>query len=177
MNDRRSRPRLGEGYRMVVGQAPCRLGGRPGASVVVSGSILRSRCLVPEVTEGDGRGGSRTGTPRTQSSPRQRGGGADTPPTHWEVLLSLHSQHPHSRACHEVHTLGKSQSKRSGNREIWGLVMGTWPMAVASWVWKGSLGLSEPHPPQLQETLRRCRAHHGHGTTSILHGVGQGAAS
>lgn len=61
MNDRRSRPRLGEGYRMVVGQAPCRLGGRPGASVVVSGSILRSRCLVPEVTEGDCRGGAEQG--------------------------------------------------------------------------------------------------------------------
>lgn len=61
VNDRRSRPRLGEGYRMVVGQAPCRLGGSPGASVVVSGSILRSRCLVPEVTEGDCRGGAEQG--------------------------------------------------------------------------------------------------------------------
>lgn len=64
MNDRRSRPRLGEGYRMVVGQAPCRLGGRPGASVVVSGSILRSRCLVPEVTEGDCRGGEQNRDPK-----------------------------------------------------------------------------------------------------------------
>lgn len=67
MNDRRSRPRLGEGYRMVVGQAPCRLGGSPGASVVVSGSILRSRCLVPEVTEGDCRGGGAEQGPQEPS--------------------------------------------------------------------------------------------------------------
>lgn len=71
VNDRRSGPRLGEGYRMVVGQAPCRLGGRAGASVVVSGSILRSHDpgVWCQKSLKETAAGSRAGTPRTQSSP------------------------------------------------------------------------------------------------------------
>lgn len=109
-------------------------------------------------------GGSRAGTPRTQSFPQQRGG-EDTPP-HFQgavgqVLPSWPLPAPAQSAGHEVHTLEKSKSKTLGNQEIRGLVMGALlrgPMAVAAWVWKGSLGLSEPWLPQLQGTPQKVQS-------------------
>ena len=72
-----------------------------------------------------------------------------------EALPSPPLPAPAWLAGHEVHTLGKSKSKRLGSREIRGLGEGTLlrgSASVAGRVSQGSLGLSEPQLPQLQET-------------------------
>lgn len=83
--------------------------------------------------------GSRAGTPRAQSFPRQHGGDTSPPLSRrgraGEVLPSLRLPAPARSACCEVHTLGKSRRKRAGTRNpgpcygstsVWVLVCGWW---------------------------------------------------
>lgn len=72
--------------------------------------------------------GSRAGTPRAQLLPPQRGGGDTSPslprrsrPRRYSEPASPSTP---SLACHEIHTLRKRRSKRLGNWEVRGLVVG-----------------------------------------------------
>lgn len=77
------------------------------------------------------------------------------------MLRRCHSPTLTQAACHEIHKPEKSKSRRSGNGKIQGLAVGALlhgPVASAAWVWKGSLGLSEQHLPQLQETPQKVQS-------------------
>lgn len=94
-------------------------GGQDGAPAVVSGQ--------PQVTEGDCRG-QQGRDPRAQLLPPQRGGGDTSPSLPRRSRPGRYSEPASpstpSLACHEIHTLRKRRSKRSGNWEVRGLVVG-----------------------------------------------------
>lgn len=81
-----------------------------------------------------------------------------------EVLPSLPLPSTTQSACHEIHTLEKSKSKRSRNRKIWGLAVGA--LLHGPWLWLAGCGSetlafqnSISHSYR-RPSPRRCRAHH-----------------
>lgn len=129
------------------------LGTPPGHMIQVSGA--RGHCRRLQRAAGQGPqepnhahdSWRRRCTPSPPKEKQARGGAAEPA-----------SPSTHTGSFHEVHTLGKSRSKRSGGQESWGLVVGPLlcgSMSVAGGVRTGSLSLAEPHPPQLQETPQK----------------------
>lgn len=88
--------------------------------------------------------------------------------------MSLHLPAPPRWLAMKSTHLERAEARSRGTGKSGALL---WVRVCGWWGCRGSLGLSEPHLPPLQEPLRRCRAPPGLGTTSLLLGVGLGAAS